>query len=253
MEPMAVLFLLVIIILIVLVLVRKHNGSTEIQIAEIEAWFEKNMPITEPSEDYLRSAFSYRYHDSFVYHGQDRTRLYQVYPLCCEKCTRNAYEQFHKRQALAVESKLLAPLVTVARHATPPKDQGQAADDMTYVVFTIERLTPYPILRDLTRADLAQLMETLANPDWKINDISIANVGRHPTSRILMLQFADDISPAKVKPKNIFYNRYNIMKHIPASSFLSEQEHKVYTELLPMIKASKNHLHDVESFLNVLR
>ena len=116
----------------------------------------------------------------------------------------------------------------------------------------MERLIPYPTLRDLTKTDLIQFMQTLAKPDWKINDVSIANVGRHPTSKALLLQFSDDFSPAKSKPKNIFYNRYNIFKHIPITSFINAQEYQFYPKLLAAIETSKDHLRDLRSFIEIV-
>lgn len=250
------LFLLVFILIIVVVLIKKNYTYTNTRdnIEEIEAWFDDELPVSNiPDSDYLNSTFVYRYQDSFIYHSPNSTQLYQVYPLCCEKCTRNAHTQLIKRRALdSKDNTILAPLVNVARYSIPPRNQGQATDDMTYVVLTLTRLLSYPTLHDLTRKDLAQFMKSLAiRSSWKINDVSVANVGRHPTNKLLLLQFSDDFS-ASPRPKNLFYNRYNILKHIPESSFIDPHEYSTYPDMLGLIKESKDHIRDLDSFILAL-
>lgn len=250
-----VLVLLVFILLIVIVLVNKKYVRLDSQesIESIEDWFEQTLPLTAPPEDYLNSKFAYRYGDSFIYHGA--SHLYQVYPLCCEKCTRNAHLQLTKRHTWLHERKdsLLATMISQARYPTPPREQGQATDSTLYVVLTLTRLVPYPSLRDLTRTDVGEFMKSIAGRSaWKLSDISIANTGRDPESRKLSLQFLDEVSVASSRPKNLFYNRYNILKHIPESSFISPEEYRTYPAMLKLIEKSSDHIRDLDLFLNTL-
>lgn len=269
MFSLPVLFVLIFIVVIVLVLI-KQSGKVRIDktepIESIEAFFDQQLPITSPPEDYVSSKFVYRYGDSFIYHGADAATLYQVYPLCCEKCTRNAYLQLMNRSAWNSEhdptseydpnatlNNLTAEVIGMARYPSPPQNQGQATDTTAYVVLKLSRLAPYSGLRDITNVDLVRFMRSIArHASWKISDVSIANVGRSLGTGHLALQFMDNISQASSSAKNLFYNRYNVLKHIPESSFVKPGDYIKYAAMLKLVEASGNHLRDLESFVTTL-
>jgi hypothetical protein len=230
----------------------------------LDPYFDTHFPIMPSPPDYLSSTFAYRYKDSFVYEASP-DQLFKVYPLCCDTCKASAQREIKKQQTLLGVSGL-AKLFSIERYAEPPRDQGQARDEISYIVFRVEKITLFPKIRDITASDLQNLMQTSLDIAHKlgekIKDMSIANVGRLHNGA-LGFQHCDDTSPVgpgelNDKPDgarenfNLFYNRYNVLKHIPDSSFKTMADLGRYKAMLDLIRESNNHDLDFPSFLKSL-
>jgi len=230
----------------------------------LDPYFDEHFPIMPSPPDYLTSKFVYRYKDSFVYEASDE-QLFKVYPLCCDTCKASAQREIKKQQSLS-GTPGLAKLFSMERYAEPPRDQGQARDEISYIVFRMEKITLFPNVRNIVVADLESLMQTSLTVarklGEKIKDMSIANVGRL-ASGALGFQHCDDTSPVgpgelSNKPDgtrenfNLFYNRYNILKHIPDSSFKTMADLGRYKAMLDLIRESNNHDLDFAAFMKKL-
>jgi hypothetical protein len=276
--PLEWIFVLILIIVIVVafiyarrnmiesiptVIERPLTGSGS---AELDAFFEKNIPLSEPPQDYLNARFWYRYKDCFVYkEAESSHKIFKVYPLCCDTCKINAKTEFQKQLILNGKVPGIALITQVSRYPEPPRHQGQAKDAISYVVFHTERVERFPKLSSLTCQDIKDLMTTaLEVPKLskkKIKDMSIANVGRlHSTGR-LGLQHFDDTSPVGPNEMdstteyanfNLFYNRYNVLKHIPEESFTDAATYQAYKKMMAAVFESNNHYRDFKQFMKIL-
>lgn len=230
----------------------------------LDPYFDSHFPIKPSPPDYLSSTFAYRYKDSFVYKASP-DQLFKVYPLCCDTCKASAQREIKKQETLLGASGL-AKIFSIERYAEPPRDQGQARDEISYIVFRVEKITLFPKVRDITTLDLQSLMQTSLDIarklGEKIKDMSIANVGRLHNG-MLGFQHCDDTSPVGPgelanKPDgsrenfNLFYNRYNVLKHIPDSSFKSMGDLGRYKTMLDLVRESTNHDLDFPSFMKSL-
>lgn len=230
----------------------------------LDPYFDEHFPVQLSPPDYLSSTFAYRYKDSFVYKGPSG-QLFKVYPLCCDTCKASAQREIKKQQTL-LGMPGLAKLFSIERYAEPPRDQGQARDEISYIVFRVEKIQLFPKVRDITATELQDLMraslDIARKLGEKIKDMSIANVGRL-SSGALGFQHCDDTSPVGSgeltnKPDgsrenfNLFYNRYNVLKHIPDSSFKTMADLGRYKAMLDLVRESNNHDVDFPAFMDKL-
>ncbi len=231
----------------------------------LDPYFDANFPIQQSPADYLSSKFVYRYKDSFVYSASPG-QIFKVYPLCCDTCKASAQREIKKQKVLAGNPGL-AKVISIERYPEPPRNQGQARDEISYIVFRVENITLFPEVRDITTADLQDLMQTSLQVartlGEKIKDMSIANVGRLSDGK-LGFQHVDDTSPVgpgelSAKPDgrrenfNLFYNRYNVLKHIPDLSFKTMGDLGRYGKMLSLIRESNNHDLDFPAFMQALQ
>lgn len=261
--------ILIVILTLALVLVRRgmsHEAPRTMRStppSSLDPYFEANFPLVEAPEDYLQSKFAYRYKDSFVYDAGNH--FYKVYPLCCDTCKASAHREINKQKTLASVPGL-ARVHSIERYPEPPRNQGQARDEISYIVFKLEKATLFPNVKNLTIQDLKDLMETSLQVartlGEKIKDMSVANVSRLASGR-LGFQHLDDTSPVgagelTAKPDgtresfNLFYNRYNVLKHIPAEVFASANMFNAYRAMLDLIRESTNHERDFATFMTAL-
>jgi hypothetical protein len=240
--------------------------------SEFDAWFAKYPPPASSTilDNYKNSKFQQRYVDSFMYLAPGVTdRIYKVYPLCCLTCKRAAWNAVQRYRAIEAQRALVeqrpgarihvARLHDIAVVDYPPLHQGQATDDIKYVVLEIDRVVrPHVDLRDLTTDDLMGLMTTLyytARLGWKIKDVSIANLGRNQAGEYI-LQHLDDCTATSSRDfrggLNLYHNRYNILKHLPTESFTDTPGYERYRKMLPLLADSDQHQRDLSKFLQIL-
>jgi hypothetical protein len=266
---MGLYFILVILLLVICALAIRDTGthitSDELPEPKLDAFFSTLPAETDPI--YQDAHHLYRHHDSFIYTSPSQpSTLLKVYPLCCVTCKRSAHQEIAK--ARCVEALRSQAPIRVAPHRAirlapgPPPHQGQAQDTTRYVVMHVDRVEqPHVDIRDLTLGDLRGLIQTLAlipeRYGWKIKDVSISNLGR--LGGVYCVQHLDDCSPVSSAERsgadslNLLYNRYNILKHLPAESFADPAHYAQYQRAIPLISGSHNHLLDLPRILEALR
>jgi len=225
------------------------------------------MQVTrEVPDDYLRSRFAYRYGNSFVYYppsdgGQPRDYMYKIYPLCCEKCKSDAKLQTSRQKQIASMAPVpgVAHLESAFLASEPPRHQGQDRDNTQYVVFKIQR---YPTkLSDapenkLKATDIHDLLATIHRIsekfNWVIRDLSVANICVNLSGR-LCIQHIDFSEAVDLSGEiNIYYNRYNMLKHLPRYLFFSDADYDSYVNFKLAAQASTYHGRDYPKLVDAL-